>query len=235
MVLFDLYIRQGRRGKAMYSPRILVICVLVITARCEPVTAADPKPTRDAFLGEVLDAKPTDVTAKFDDYTPGSYHIEKENLLRGLTDEAKKRKLTLRAVLITGPMPADPLWTSYVTVFLREGDQVRVNHLVMPHARITVKSTGLIQAERYEKWIAGALDSGLPQKEPPAEARSEKKDGPLKDFGYHLLLAAWDAEGKTRQVYYGTLLGDEKKLDKFAEQYNGVLKELKQTYPDNKD
>jgi hypothetical protein len=212
-------------------PRLLATVVAIAAVAAPSPGADDPKPTREAFLGEVLDAKPTPATPKFVD-VPGSYHVQKEDLLAGLTGEAKKRKIALRAVLIAGPMPFDPLWTYYVTVFIREGEQVRVNNLVMPHARVTGKATGLIAADRYERWVAGLLDTGVPRKEPPLEARGEKgKSGPLNEFAYDLLLAVWDTDGKNRRVYYGDLRGEEKGLEKFRKQYNSVLKELKATYP----
>jgi hypothetical protein len=198
--------------------------LLLLVTVAPSALAEDSKPTREAFLGEVLDAKPTAVTSKFDDYTPGSYHIDNNDLLKGLTEEAPKRKLVLRAVLIFGPMP-DPLWTSYVTVFIKEKDGVRVNHLVMPHARITQKGTGLLPVDRYEKLMAGLLDSGLPEKEPPAGGKAKDKAAPL-------LMAIWDADGKAWQVYTGDLLKDPKKLEKFGEAYDGLLKDLKKSYPE---
>jgi hypothetical protein len=214
--------------------RLLLLAVMALPPNAGVSRAADrPRPTREAFLGEVLDAKPTPATPEFNDYSPSSYHVRKEDLLKGLIDEAKNRKLTLRAVLIAGPMPDDPLWTYHVAAFIQEGDKVRVNSLVMPHARITGKFTGRVTSERLKKWLDEVLETGLPRKEPPPQARNDKaKDGPLDDFGYHLLLAAWDAEGKTRQLYYGSLRDDEKKVERFKEQCNSVLKELKKTYPE---
>src|SRR5262249_40593184 len=99
----------------VHVPKLrLVTAAATLIVLALPVCAEDPKPTREAFLGEVLDAKPTAVTPKFDDYTPGSYHIEKEDLLKGLIEEAKKRKITLRALTISGPFPFDPHWRSQV-------------------------------------------------------------------------------------------------------------------------
>jgi hypothetical protein len=220
-----------RRSNAQ---RLLLAAAAVATLHGPLLWAADPKPTRDAFLAECLDAKPTPTTPKFNDYRLGSYHVVKDDLLKGLTDEAKNRKLALRAVLVCGPRPGDPLWTSYVTVFLREGARVRVNHLVMPHARITWKGTVLIPADRYDKWLSGALDTGVLQKEPPEDARAEKgEDRRLRDKEYHLLLVVWDADGKAAREYYGSLRGDEQKLEKFSEAYNAILKDLKKTYPES--
>jgi hypothetical protein len=72
--------------------------------------------------------------------------------------EAQKQKLVLRAVVVVGPLGGDPLWTSWVWVFIQEGEKIRVNGLVMPHARITGKSTCLITAEQFKKWAEGLLD-----------------------------------------------------------------------------
>src|SRR5262249_5543802 len=127
-----------------------------------------------------------------------------EDLLKGLTEEARKRKLSLRGVLIIGP--EIPLWTYYVTVFLQEGDKMRVNTLIFPHARITHKSTGLLTADRYAKWLDGMLKIGVAKSEPPAAARKEK-GGQLSDFGYTLLLAAWNPEGKDQKITPAAWLG----------------------------
>lgn len=208
------------------------LAISAITCVSESTTsAADPKPDRAAFLGEVLDAKPTSVTSKFDDYTRGSYHIDKIDLLMGLIGEAARRKLVLHAVLVSGPMP-DPLWTYYVTVFLKDGDQVRVNHLVMPHARITAKSTGLISTDDFQKALSALLDSGLPKKVAPIPADGKEKELRI-DRDNQLLLGAWNGEGKLLQLYSANLLKDEKKVSVFAEAYNGLLKGLKKTYPES--
>ena len=210
-------------------PKQLLLAALAVALLALPLPGADdPKPTREAFINEVLDAKPTPVTPKFNDFTPGSYHVKKEDLLKGLIEEAKKRKLTLRAVTILGPLPADPLWTSYVAVFLQDGEKVRVNSLVMPHARITSKATALLTADQYKKWRDGVIETGALKKEP--QAADAKKDKPTA-FGEQLLLVVWSDDGKTQEVYGGAVVQAEKS-EKLMEYYNAVLKELKETYPE---
>jgi hypothetical protein len=202
-----------------------------IIVLASPVCAEDQKPTREAFLVEVLDAKPTSVTPKFDDYTPGSYHIEKEDLLKGLIEAAKKRKQTLRSITILGPMPNDPLWTSRVVVFFQDGEKIRVNSLVMAHARITNKSTGLITGDQFKKWRDRILDTGSLKKEVPAA--DAKKDTPPA-FAAQLLLVIWSQNGKTQEVHYGDVVQAEKveKAEKLRKEYNAVLEELTRTYPE---
>jgi len=208
----------------------LVVAASAVIALALPCRADDGQPTREAFLGEVLDAKPTPVTSKFNDYTPGSYHINKEDLLKGLIEEAKKRKITLRAFTILGPLPFDPLWRSQVIVFIQDDKKIRVNSLVMPHARITLKSTGLITADQFKKWRDGVLDTGALKKEVPRA--DEKKDKP-QPFDSQFLLVMWSEDGKTQEIHYGDIVKDKKdeKAEKLVEQYNATLKELKQTYP----
>jgi hypothetical protein len=183
-----------------------------------------------AFIGEVLDAKPTDTTPKFDDYTPGSYHIIKQDLLEGIVEQAAERNLGLRGMLIAGPM-RDPLWTYVVVVFLREGDKVRVNLLVFPHARITYKATGLVTADRYNKWAAEVHKSSLLRRELPEAARKEK-DEMKRDLAYTLLLATWDADGKGRRIDYARPdeEEDEEKRQEFQELLNAIAKDLEATY-----
>ena len=212
--------------------RIAYLSVLAaVLSPSLPVRADDAKPTREAFLSEVLDAKPTLVTPKFDDYTRGSYHIEKEDLIKGLVEEAKKRKLTLRAITILGPVPVDPLWTSRVLVFIQDGEKIRVNALVMPHARITSKATGLITADQYKKWREGVLATGALKKEPPPS--DAKKDKPVA-FASELVVVLWNEDGKAQEVHHGDVVvaGKSEKVEKLFEHYNAVLKELKATYPE---
>jgi hypothetical protein len=193
----------------------------------------DPKPTRDAFISEVLDAKPTPATPKFHD-VGDSYHILKEDLLKGVTEEAAKRKLGLRGVLIAGPM-RDPLWTSVVVVFLREGDKVRVNLLIFPHARITYKATGLVTAKRFDEWVIEVHKSSILRRELPEAARKEK-DEKKRDWAYTLLLATWDADGKGRRLDYATPEAeDEEKRDQFQEAVNAMTEDLNDTYNVYKD
>jgi hypothetical protein len=211
------------------SPRLALLLLLLLSAAGMPnLSVEEPGPTRAAFLREVLDARPTPVTPRFDDYTPGSYHVDKQDLLSGLADEADQRKVPLRCLLVTGPDGI--LWAYSVTVFFQEGGNVRVNSLVMPHARITYKSTRLITAARYGKWLAGLLKLDSIRDTPPANARQDK-DGELNDSGYTVLLAAWDREGGKPKVYYGAFGQDDEKRKLFAEHFDAILSLLERTYP----
>jgi hypothetical protein len=212
--------------------RLLLAAVTVTVVALRLPGADDTKPTRAAFINEVLDAKPTPVTPKFDDYTPGSYHIERDDLLKGLEEEAKKRKLSFRAVAIIGPMPYDPLWTSRVVVFIQEGEKVRVNSLVMPHARITGKGTGLITTEQYKTWLEGVVGTGAVQTEVAKVAGDNGKRGEADMADNDILLATWSTDGKTREVFRGSMLRDQEKTKKLFEVFNTLLKETKPTYPE---
>lgn len=216
---------MNRASSLAMCPFIAVALVSVLAA--SSAHADDSKPTREAFLKEVLDAKPTPVTPKFDDYTKGSYHIEKEDLLKGLTEEAKKQKLTLRAVTIIGPMVGDPLWTSYVAVLFEDGKKVRVNSLVMPHARITGKSTGLLTFEQYDKWLKAVHDTGTLKEAKNAPTGKGKRDA-SSPFASPILLVTWSKDGKARQVFHEK---EDAKLEKLFDQYNRIMKDLKKTYP----
>lgn len=160
----------------------------------------DPMPTRTDFIREVLDAKPSPLTPRFHD-APKGYHVIKEDLAKGLLEEAEKRRLDLRGVVIAGPMSLDPLWTYTVVAFIREGDKVRANVVVFPHARITYKSTGLVSVARYEKWVAEMQGTGVLEPKLPAAARGERDKG-RRDRMFTLLLATSGPGGKDRRTYY---------------------------------
>jgi hypothetical protein len=109
---------------------------------CRP---RDSFPSRQGFLDEVLFSEPTARTPRFDDYTPDSYHIEKQDLVAGLIQQSDACSLKLRAILIVGPLGM--LWAYRVATFVDEGNQLRVNIVTIPHARITEKRTASISVE----------------------------------------------------------------------------------------
>jgi hypothetical protein len=189
----------------------------------------DPMPTRADFIREVFDARPSPLTPKFHD-APKGYHVIKDDLLKGLVEEAEKRKLDLRGVVIAGPMSVDPLWTYTVVAFIREGDKIRVNLLVFPHARLTYKSTRLVTTERYEKWVAEMQGTGVLEPKPPAAAKDEKDEG-KRDRMFTLLVSTSDPGGKDRRASYANpeKLGEEKQ-ELFQNVLNSILKDQKKTY-----
>jgi len=108
-------------------------------------------PSRAGFFREVLFAAPTARTPWFDDYTKGSYHIDKLDLAIGLRKEAERCGVTLEALVVVGPN--GPLWSYNVLAFLRDGDSVRINSLVIPHARITGKATKHLSGRTLAEWF----------------------------------------------------------------------------------
>ena len=153
--------------------------------RCAPRGAV---PSREGFFHEVLFAAATARTPRFDDYTANSYHVRKLDVIRGLPAQANACGVRLRAVLVLGPEGI--LWTYHVAALVQDGANIRVNALVMPHARITGKGTGVVSTqqalgllEQIEK--APRVHPGLPT------PISDDAEG---DFSYQLLLARYDTE-----------------------------------------
>lgn len=152
------------------------------------ILADSVKPSREGFLREVLFAAGTSRTPKFDDYTEGSYHVNKLDLVTGLPNVATKCGLQLRAVLVVGPL--GPLWAFHVFAFLQDSSGVRVNALVMPHARITGKATRKISEGEADAFLA-IFDS-------LAFLKAERPSGGedlLSDFGYDLLAVVYGPSG----------------------------------------
>lgn len=196
--------------------------------------AEDPIPTRADFIREVFDSRPTSVTPKFHD-APKGYHIVKENLVKGLIEEAKKRKIDLRSIVIAGPMPLDPLWTYHIVVFIREKDRIRINSLVFPHARITYKSTGLVTTERYEKWVNDLVESGVLEPKLPEVAKAEK-DETKRDMTFTLLVATIGPDGKEPHTSYANPQNlEDEKQEQFQDALNGILDQQKKMYSLYKD
>jgi hypothetical protein len=205
---------------------VSLLCAFLLLL--SPVFAVqDLKPSRDNFFREVLYAKATSVTPLFDDYTEGSYHVDKLDVLKGLPEMAQKEGLKLRGLVVVGP--AGPLWAYYVVAFLNDGEMIRVNSLTMPHARITYKSTGIITQKRYDELLNGLLKTNVLATELPPKGKCDTC--PYPEWHYEVLAADW-SNGKSN-VYYGSL--DEPKVgantDSFEKQINNVLSASKKTYP----
>lgn len=148
-----------------------------------PMMAKQLAPTRTAFLAELLDAEYSLVTRRFDDYTPGSYHVDKLDAYRGLVQASAAAGRVLRGVLIVGGY--GPLWTYDVTAFFQETDGVRANQIVMAHARITWKGTALLSEAQFTRTMDELRRSSLASPTPPARTANE---GEYPEQAYSVLL-----------------------------------------------
>ena len=208
--------------------RHLITCLVLFLLLMAPALAvSDLKPSRENFFREILDAKATSVTPRFDDYTDGSYHVNKLDVLKGLPEEAHKVGLKLRGLIVVGPV--GPLWAYYIVVFIEEGELIRVNSVTMPHARITYKSTGTISQQRYHDFLSGVLRAKALTMELPPKGKCDTC--PYPEWHYKVLLSDWSKDQAS--VYYGSLdqprAGAE--VATFEKQLNNLLSSLKQTYP----
>lgn len=187
----------------------------------------DITPSRSAFLTEVLFAEPTARTPRFDDYTTDSYHVRKLDLVTGLEEQSRSCGLRLRAVLIVGPVGM--LWSYHIAALIDEGDQIRINTLVMPHARITGKASGLVPAALASELLAAVAASPLIRPGIPTPLPTDD-DGDF-EFSYKLLLVVLDGPSAGR---FHASLNDifPKSEDKdLLDRVNGVLGHTSKTYP----
>ena len=190
-------------------------------------------PDRAQFIRECLDATATRDTPKFDDYTEGSYHVDKFDLVEGLEGATKSQPGRLHAVIILGP--TGPLWTYYVFVALSEGDGIRLNWLVMPHARITGKSTRTFSKADFEQMFSKVTVSKLLHEgEPPSDKAADPSS---RDYACDFLVASWsDGQriswcAKLEDSGYGESTKD---VSALSDDVNALLKGAKTTYPKEK-
>jgi hypothetical protein len=108
------------------------------------------------FAEEVLYGYGTPRTHRFDDYTKGSYHVHASELAKGLFPMAQVYKLRLQAVVVVGPYGG--LWAYDVISVIAEEGCTRVNWLLMPHARITVKRSGCVSPHSVSAFLAEVRD-----------------------------------------------------------------------------
>jgi len=147
---------------------------------------AEPLPSREGFFNEVLFPEPSARTPLFNEYRADSYHVTKLDLVQGLPEQARLCGVRLKAILVVGPL--GPLWTYQVAALVEDGSGIRVNALVMPHARITGKGTGVLSMKDAALMVRGIQHAALVRAGAPAK---EPRDLDA-DFTYRLLLATYD-------------------------------------------
>ena len=157
---------------------------------------------RDGFVEEVLYPQATRRTPRFNDYTPGSYHVSKLDLAAGVQSARTEWNLDVRALAIIGP--SGPIWSYRVLAFIGEGDVVRVNCLVFPHARLTFKSTKTVSAGELDTTLDSIIRSAALVRGAPT---LEMLDGSHQEVGglewcYDFLLVDW--RGGDTRMYHST-------------------------------
>jgi hypothetical protein len=198
-----------------------------------PLSAPDSlAPTREGFFREALDAAPTARTPRYDDYTAGSYHAGKLDLARGLPKAAARLGLPLQGLVVVGPV--GPLWAYYVVTFVRAGDSVRVNSLMMPHARITGKATALLPravVDGFFRDLAGVR--GVRRAADAAGVSAAVPDAAPGEEWQFDVLAVRFAPGAPA-YYHASFFGprsDAAVGERAGAVLNGLLGKLRQTYP----
>ena len=210
-----------------------IICALGLTISGIVLqTRAHAAPDREQFIRECLDSAATPETSKFNDYTEGSYHITKLDLVDGIEKATESQPGRLRAVIIFGP--AGPLWTYHVLVALKEGELIRLNSLVMPHARITGKGTTTLSEAEFDKLLGKLTASKLLSEADPAAMKKEQSSSG--DFGYDMLVSVWtNSRRSLRSAKLEKLMIESSPRAQEAEamlsDLNGLLKGVKTTYP----
>lgn len=173
--------------------------------------------SRRVFIEEMIYPQGTSRTPKFDDYTSGSYHVGKLDLVDGVRD-ANKPSHRVDAVLVLGP--SGPLW-QYNIITVVSGDSssntVRINNLVFPHARITYKSTRTTTRDSYVKSIASIM-SNVALREPTKDDRQE--DGEWKMVA---VIATFEDNGRIRVLPISAIKERQQEAKQLYDEINQLL------------
>lgn len=169
---------------------LLLLAACAAPPAATTIDTAQPRgmPTREDFFQELMEPRPLPTSASFRSGAPDSYHVDKLELWREFPPFVRSSGRELRGLVIFGP--TDFLWSYYLFAFFDEGERVRANEVVFPHARLTAKQTGLLTREQAESWLASL--AGLPELqeiEPVPEALEALLPATdLGDFRFDLLV-----------------------------------------------
>jgi hypothetical protein len=181
-----------------------LLAILVVLAGCS-TSGLEPGDvhecqyilSRTGFLQELLFARGTPRTPAFDDYTPGSYHVEKMDLLEGVR-ELRSQEEAIVGVAVYGPF--GPIWAYNVVLFMEEEEgKLRANWVHFPHARITQKATRELTNTEYRQLLLDlAASSVIAEGNPTFETL---RDTARPDLGlessFAFLIADW-SQGSER-------------------------------------
>jgi hypothetical protein len=152
--------------------------------------------SREGFIQEAVFPEGSPRTPYFDDYTEGSYHVDKIDMVNGIR-EMRKKKPEIIAAFIGGPWGM--LWNYDFLVFMKtQSGEVKVGRLVFPHARIVYKSTTTIPRSEFNalsKSISSAkcVAPGYPTID--SLKHGKEKNLPL-EWQYDFLFAVWGLDNE---------------------------------------
>jgi hypothetical protein len=171
----------------------------------EPAMTTE-EPSRIGFFEEVLFSEWTKRSSLFNDYNdPPSYHVAPMDVLDGLPKVAQAKGLKLKGLVVSGP--SGVLWTYHVVAFIEEGDGIRMNLVVFPHARLTDKFTGHITMEQFRHLMQFFSEAPGLKKGGMTSPTAASDVGALSAGGHDDFLAA-DWDGHEARLLHGNLRQD---------------------------
>ncbi|MGC4066371.1 MAG: hypothetical protein QM784_17415 [Polyangiaceae bacterium] len=114
-------------------------------------------------------------------------------MVDGLIEQAAACNVRLRAILIVGPLGM--LWAYRVATFVDEGNQLRINFVAVPHARITEKRTASVSSEIALRLLDDIAKSPRVIPGKPNPPSDDPED--LGEFAFNLLLVKLDGAQPT--------------------------------------
>jgi hypothetical protein len=183
------------------------------------------EPSRIGFFEEVLFAQWTQRSWKFNDYNePPSYHVDPADILEGLPKVAQAKGFKLNGLVVYGPV--GPLWTYLVFAFIEEGDRIRMNEVVFPHARLTCKLTGHIKMYQFLHLMQFLSEApGLKEGGMASPTAASDVDALSADGHDNFLVAQW--AGPQVRLLHGNLSRDQKQRKSICEELDHLIDTLK--------
>lgn len=159
--------------------------------------------SREGFIQECIFSEGTPRTPHFDDYTEGSYHVDKQDLISGIGTMRQKCP-DIVAAFVGGPW--GPLWAYEIITFksINNSNDLQVNRVVFPHARIVFKSTKTIHMSEFESFFTAISCSASFAKGAPDLSKLKHVVGSKLDleWNYDILFSLW--RDSKQELLYST-------------------------------
>ena len=174
--------------------------------------------SEDAFIEEMLYPQGLARTPRFNAYTPDSYHVRKLHLVDSVSARNTNTVRKVETLIILGP--AGPLRQYNIVTIISTNpasENVRMNHLVFPHERITHKSTRLLPREEMNRIVQGLLAHPT--------LREIRTEDHAEDAEWDLaaIVAAFGDSPTTRALPKAAMTNDAMSVENFYEAVNDLL------------
>ena len=210
--------------------RITVVCLLSIGV-AQAQNGSNIKLAREDLLREILNAQAIPATYFLDASLPGSYAVDKIDLLKQLAEAKRDKRVDLRGTLFVGPTGTAPILVYYFYSFIATRAGIQVIETTLAMGRITYKATKIMTVKEFQSFSNKLIEMDVLYKN---ASGGQGQTAATNEPQYNLLLARWS--GENLESYYGSVQAPKNsaRVIEFGNAIGELIRSLSKTYPNTR-